>query len=1540
MTALGRVAGRLLPPVGVPDAVTHAVRTVATAVPDAARTVASALPHAARAATSAVPGGAAVRDAVGRVAVPEPVSGAASSVGAGAARLARLAGLTRRRVWSRHGRHHIEVHGVCQEGGDRLARQVEQALERMPGVAWARVNAPSGRVVVAVEEPKPPLRDLIATVSRIERVCPYEPDPEVAPPQPPEEGPRTPRTLGALASDALGLTISAATRILPFTPAPGEVAGFLTAIDLHPKLHALADRGLRADPRAELLFPLVEAVAQGLAGGWTGIVLDGVQRVVQWGEARAQLAAWSKAEPRLTGDPERAVARVPDGERPCPVPDGPAERYVTRMLAAGAVAGAAAVPLAGPKRAAALALSALPKAPGSGREGYAAQLGRMLARRGVIAMDRSVLRKLDRIDTVLLDAAVLGSDRGVLADLAPLPGADTGQVAARAFALFDPAAPDEMREADGWRLGPLDRVGADDPGDTPDSRRLRDGGGTLLGLAEGDTLAAVLRVEPAPAPGVDALPTAARQAGLRLVVAGDGEGRYDFADAVLPGGPHLAESVRALQRDGAVVLLVSGDRPALGAADCGLGVAAPDDLPPWGAHLLVGPDLRVPALIIEAAGLARRMTGQNLRLALAGSGLAALGAFTADRQQLPGRALAAVNGAAALAFAHGVWRARRLPDPTRQATPTVPAWHLMPVETVLRQLDTRPDGLSAAEATRRRGPAGTETVRPSGLLRAFVDELANPLTPVLAAGAVLSATFGSLVDAALVGGVVGGSALIGAVHQHNTERSLAELLSRSAVTARVLRDGAEQVIAAEELVPGDVVAVGPGDAIPADCRVLTADGLEADESSLTGESLPVGKTADPVVAAAVADRRSMLYEGTTVAAGHGTAVVVATGDETEAGRSLALARQAPPASGVETRLGTLTNAALPLAAGSAIAVAGAGLLRGVPLAETAATAANLAVASVPEGLPFLVSAAQLAAARRLAEHGALVRNPRTIEALGRVDVLCFDKTGTLTEGKLLLAGVGDGDGRRYAPPDRLDEPLTLTLATALRATPVAENPEELPQQTDRAVRHGAGTPGVTELTGAPGWAAVGGLPFEPSRGYHATVGRTGDRLLLSVKGAPETVLPRCAARRTDAGDEPLDEAGRAALHGMLAERARAGHRILAVAECPVGAETVTDEQVDGLVFVGFLALADGVRESAAPAVRRIRQAGVHTIMITGDHPATAEAIASIISPDHGDQRVVTAAELDRLDDEALADRLTRTDVVARCTPAHKVRIIQALQRHGRTVAMTGDGANDAPAIRLADVGIALGQRGTPAARAAADLVVTDDRLETIIATLVEGRAMWSSVRHALSILVGGNLGEIAFSVLTAAATGRSALTGRQLLLVNLLTDLAPALAIAVRPPAANGADGADSLLREGPDTSLGATMTREIALRAAATTLGATAGWTLARYTGRQRRAGTVALAALVGTQLGQTVLAGGTSPAVLASATVSLGVLVAVVQTPGLSQFFGCTPLGPVGWSIAAGSALGATVANGALTRLVDRLPQPGVRSAADHDGGPAADR
>jgi cation-transporting P-type ATPase I len=298
---------------------------------------------------------------------------------------------------------------------------------------------------------------------------------------------------------------------------------------------------------------------------------------------------------------------------------------------------------------------------------------------------------------------------------------------------------------------------------------------------------------------------------------------------------------------------------------------------------------------------------------------------------------------------------------------------------------------------------------------------------------------------------------------------------------------------------------------------------------------------------------------------------------------------------------------------------------------------------------------------------------------------------------------------------------------------------------------------------------------------------------------------------------------------------------------------------------------------------------------------------------------VTGAELDSLDDEALDALVPQVAVIARSTPEHKVRIVKAFQRLGKVVAMTGDGANDAPAIRLADIGIALGRRATPAARAAADLVVTDERLETIISALVEGRAMWKSVREALGILVGGNIGEIAFTVFGAALTGTSPLSARQLLLVNLLTDLAPAMAIALRhPPATN----LEALLAEGPETSLGAALTHDVALRATATASGAAGAWLIARATGREQRARTVALAALVGTQLGQTILLGYDSPAVVLSSLGSAAILAAVIQTPGVSHFFGCTPLGPVGWTTAAMAAGTASLGAVALPALARRLP------------------
>ncbi|HEX6471981.1 MAG TPA: cation-transporting P-type ATPase, partial [Streptosporangiaceae bacterium] len=883
--------------------------------------------------------------------------------------------------------------------------------------------------------------------------------------------------------------------------------------------------------------------------------------------------------------------------------------------------------------------------------------------------------------------------------------------------------------------------------------------------------------------------------------------------------------------------------------------------------------------------------------------VAGLFALTGPAGRSGSQVLSAVGVAAGLAMGYAGWQARGATRrPLAPPLPTTP-WHAMPVGAVLDELATRRTGLSEQEARTRRGERAEGGPSRWGLIRSTADELANPLTPVLAAGAVGSAAVGSLADAALVAGVMGLSALVGGVQRLATDKTIARLSPRSTTSARVLRDGDEREEDGGRLVPGDVVRLAAGEVVPADCRIVEAAGLEADESSLTGESLPVPKSSRPAFARHVAERGSMLYEGTTVAAGEATAVVVAVGDATETGRAMAVTAGKAPPSGVEERLAKITDATLPFALGSAFGVAGSGFFYGNELRQALSEGVSLAVASVPEGLPLLVSAAQLAATRRLSTHGVFVRNPRTIEALGRVDVLCFDKTGTLTEGEIRLARVSDA--RHEAGIDGLDDALRGVIRTAKRATPHAQNGNHA-HVTDAAVDEGAVAAGVRRRD-ENGWAELAGLPFEPSRAYHATLGRSGDERLVSVKGAPEVLLPRCAMTRAGR----LDDAGRRDIEARVEKLARSGHRVLAVAErtVPRARDRLTDDDVGDLTFVGLLGLADVLRETAVPAVAGLRDAGIQIVMLTGDHPSTAGAIASNVS-DEEHQHVITGDEIDALDDDALAAALADVDVVARCTPTHKVRVVQAFQNLGRTVAMTGDGANDAAGIRLADVGIALGGRGTAAAKAAADMIVADDKLETILSALIEGRAMWASVRQALAILVGGNLGEIGFTLAGSVAGGSSPLSARQLLLVNMLTDLAPALAIAVRAPRP---EAVLSLLGEGPESSLGGALTRGIAQRAAVTALGAGTGWTVARFTGPAVRARTVGLVALVGTQLAQTLTAGGRDRVVVLSAVGSALLLAAIIQTPGLSAFFGCVPLDPLGWAIALG-AVAAAVAAGRL--------------------------
>jgi cation-transporting ATPase I len=598
------------------------------------------------------------------------------------------------------------------------------------------------------------------------------------------------------------------------------------------------------------------------------------------------------------------------------------------------------------------------------------------------------------------------------------------------------------------------------------------------------------------------------------------------------------------------------------------------------------------------------------------------------------------------------------------------------------------------------------------------------------------------------------------------------------------------------------------------------------------------------------------------------------------------------------------------------------MLRGRSVSQTLGTGVSLAVAAVPEGLPVVATVAELSTARRLSRRNALVRNPGTIEALGRVDALCFDKTGTLTEGRVKLDRVWAAGADQ--PLGTLDTAGRGVLAAALRASPEHRNGEPLAHPADQAVVEGGIAAGVTVELGTGGWQVVAELPFESSRSYHAVLGRTPSGHRLAVKGAPETVLPLCSYAAGPGAPVPLDEHARQALGSQADRLARDGYRVLAVAERDgFGHDGLSADRVGELRFAGLLAFTDPVRDSAVRAVRGLRGAGVDMMMLTGDHPRTAEVIAAELGLIDG-RRVITGAELDALSDRELDQVIDQVGVFARVTPDQKVRIVAALQRAGRVVAVTGDGANDAPAIKLADVGVALGLRGTNAAKEAADVVVTDDRIETIIDAIVEGRAMWVSVRDAISVLLGGNLGEIAFMTGTSLLPGGSPLNARQLLLVNLLTDIAPSMALAVRPPS-SATPGA--LLAEGPEASLGAALTRDILIRGVLTSSAGMAAWLGGRMTGITRgRAATIALVGIVAAQLGQTLLAGRRSPLVIAASLASAAVLAAVIQTPGVSQFFGCQPIGPLGWAIGLAVATAASLIAPAMARL------PAIAAIAEH--------
>jgi cation-transporting ATPase I len=1244
---------------------------------------------------------------------------------------------------------------------------------------------------------------------------------------------------------------------------------------------------------------------------------------------------------------------------------GPVEDYVDQAANGSLIAAASAlVAGGGTEDAAGAVLAGIPKAAHMGRQSFAAVLGRGLADDGQMILDPGALRRLDRVKVVVIDGAALrGDHRAVLHARGDVPGWDADRVYEVADALLhaeEPPEPDpDELPATGARLRWVRPQG---PSATP-AQGLEHADlvvdGEMVGHVE-----VGWEVDPFAVP----LLQIANRTGARVVLR-HVAGTQDLAASVAashPSGTPLLKLVRDLRADRGPVLLITAlhrdfastdTLAALAIADVGVALDDPRAATPWSADIITGTDLAAAVRILSALPAARQASESSVNLAKGGTTLAGLLLVTGNPQTSTNplalrRWLNPVNAAAASALISGAFSAGKVlrqPDPTPQP---LTAWHALDPEIVYSRLAgrARPLAIEPGMPGWRRvledlsysplvSPLRGPTRQARRLLSATRAELADPLTPILAVGAAASAIMGSNVDALLVGGVMAVNALTGGAQRLRADAAAAELFAEqeqfarrvvvpAVATARRRLEAARNTerlvtVTASALRPGDVIDLAAPDVVPADARLLVAEDLEVDESLLTGESLPVDKQVDPV-AASDSERASMLFEGSTIVAGHARAIVVATGVGTAAHRAISAVVDVESSAGVQARLRELTGKVLPLTLAGGAAVSGLALLRRASLRQAVADGVAIAVAAVPEGLPLVATLSQLAAAQRLSTRGVLVRAPRTIEALGRVDTVCFDKTGTLTENRLrLVLSVPSTTSPRGPMPGIADPESTRVLRAAARASSQPHESQGHAHATDEAILKAAES---VAGDGDPGWNLLAEVPFESSRGFAAAIGTLSEdpnRRVLMLKGAPEVVLPRC--RFTD---PQADQDHAESLVHNLAEQ---GLRVLAVArrswEHGTDDEDTDADAVDAaardLELIGYVGLADTARPSARPLIEALQEVDRDVVLITGDHPVTARAIARQLGLP-ADARVITGAELNGLDEDACAKLAADVQVFARVSPEQKVQIVAALQRCGRVTAMVGDGANDAAAIRMADVGIGVSGRGSSAARGAADIVLTDDDLGVLLETLVEGRGMWAGVRDAVTILVGGNVGEVLFTIIgTAFGSGRAPVGTRQLLLVNLLTDMFPALAVAVTPqfeePDADEYDTEEEAVEArrayqrsvltGPTPSLDIPLMRQIVTRGAVTAAGATAAWAIGRWTpGTERRTATMGLTALVTTQLAQTLLARRHSPLVVATALGSSAVLVAIVQTPGVSHFFGCTPLGPVAWTGVVGATAAAT--------------------------------
>ncbi len=798
-----------------------------------------------------------------------------------------------------------------------------------------------------------------------------------------------------------------------------------------------------------------------------------------------------------------------------------------------------------------------------------------------------------------------------------------------------------------------------------------------------------------------------------------------------------------------------------------------------------------------------------------------------------------------------------------------PDWHSLPANRVLQLLDSGPEGLTSAEARRRSQKYGANLLPRIARRSQFailLDQLRSGPVVVLAAAAVLSVASGGILDAAVIFGVIALNAGIGLVTESKTEAILSSLRLPIQRTVMAERDGVAQPLEVGNIVPGDLLLLRAGVIAAADARIIEADGLSVDEAMLTGESLPVPKTAAPVsIDRPLAERASMIYRGTVVAEGSGAAVAVATGRHTEAGRIHRLVGEAQaPATPMQRQLEVLARQ-LVLGCGLVCGfVFATSLLRRTALVQALQGAVALAVAAVPEGLPTLATTALALGIDEMRQHQVVVRRLDAVETLAAVDVIAFDKTGTLTRNQMSAAAIVCNGRRLGLFDDQIRNPEGLTGS---------ENDPEIERLLEiGALCSEAELDEDLQVTGSPTEAALvrvairagidvpalrRGWPMEliayrsDARQYIKTTHLdAAGNLLIAVKGSPEQVLSLCSWRQRKGRRAKLSETARRAIIRENRNLAGEGLRVLglAYAEADPGTDPVTIPE-DGLTWIGLIGLADTARQGVSGLLSRFEAAGVRVVMLTGDQARTAGALARDLGLANGTPlAVVDFDDLRSTGEDEIKTLVQQSNVFARVTPADKLRIVRALQAAGGVVAMTGDGVNDSPAIRAADVGIVMGGSGTEAARDVADIVLQGDDLSAIAVALEGGRTTYGNIRKAIHYLLATNLSEILVMLATIALGAAAPLTPIQLLWINLLSDIFPALGLAFEPPERNVLEQPPRDPHE-PLLTLAQMrlMVREGMVIAAGSL--AAYGYARLRY-GSARHPGTIVFPSLVGAQL------------------------------------------------------------------------------------------